>query len=220
MARNMVFHRAASSPRSVAPWFPALVYWPASGLGRLSALGCLNTLKLHRLARLSIFQRAGQWSRFRTMKQEYASSKWIEVLINHCRGVSWQKHPFGACRSNLKGGDGARKRRDTFVRFAFGVPFALSSSALPRFAWLSCGPANPVFLGGFTLAAIAQITAQALLIRMFGSIGNFIQPPARTALFPHETAQRPHCSAPDFSIVDAWPGSLTAIAIRPGWRWC
>jgi len=78
----------------------------------------------------------------------------------------------------------------TFVRFGFGVPFALVFVGLLAFGMGFPVPRpNPVFLGWVTLAAIAQITAQALLIQMFGhrnfTVGTAYSrtEPAQAALF-------------------------------------
>jgi drug/metabolite transporter (DMT)-like permease len=78
----------------------------------------------------------------------------------------------------------------TFVRFGFGVPFAFAFVALLVFgAGYPLPRPNPAFFGWVTLAAIAQITAQALLIQMFShrnfTVGTAYSrtEPAQAALF-------------------------------------
>ncbi|OCW58416.1 DMT family transporter [Hoeflea olei] len=78
----------------------------------------------------------------------------------------------------------------TFVRFGFGVPFAI---AFVAFLALGLGYPLPRPNGGFffwvTIAALAQIAAQALLIQMFGyrnfTVGTAYSrtEPAQAALF-------------------------------------
>ena len=78
----------------------------------------------------------------------------------------------------------------TFVRFGFGVPFALMFVVLLAIVFDFPVPRpNPVFLGWVVLAAISQITAQALLIQMFShrnfTVGTAYSrtEPAQAALF-------------------------------------
>ncbi|KGF67608.1 membrane protein [Hoeflea sp. BAL378] len=78
----------------------------------------------------------------------------------------------------------------TFVRFGFGVPFALGYVALLALALDYPIPRlSPVFGFWVTLAALAQIAAQALLIQMFGhrnfTVGTAYSrtEPAQAALF-------------------------------------
>tara|TARA_R110002020_G_scaffold6875_2_gene29105 strand:- start:3685 stop:4587 length:903 start_codon:yes stop_codon:yes gene_type:complete len=78
----------------------------------------------------------------------------------------------------------------TFVRFGFGVPFALTFVALLAFALDYPVPRlSPVFAFWVVLAALAQIAAQALLIQMFGhrnfTVGTAYSrtEPAQAALF-------------------------------------
>jgi len=78
----------------------------------------------------------------------------------------------------------------TFVRFGFGVPFALMFVVLLAVGLDFPVPRpNPAFLGWVTLAAISQITAQALLIQMFShrnfTVGTAYSrtEPAQAALF-------------------------------------
>lgn len=78
----------------------------------------------------------------------------------------------------------------TFVRFGFGVPFALSFVALLSFGLDYPLPRlNFAFAGWVTLAALAQIAAQALLIQMFShrnfTVGTAYSrtEPAQAALF-------------------------------------
>lgn len=78
----------------------------------------------------------------------------------------------------------------TFVRFGFGVPFALVFVCLLAFGLDYPLPRpNSVFFGWVVLAAISQITAQALLIQMFShrnfTVGTAYSrtEPAQAALF-------------------------------------
>jgi drug/metabolite transporter (DMT)-like permease len=78
----------------------------------------------------------------------------------------------------------------TFVRFGFGLPFALGFVALLAMAMDYPLPGlTPVFMVWVTLAALAQIAAQALLIQMFGhrnfTVGTAYSrtEPAQAALF-------------------------------------
>jgi hypothetical protein len=78
----------------------------------------------------------------------------------------------------------------TFVRFGFGLPFALGFVALLSMAMDYPLPGlTPVFMVWVTLAALAQIAAQALLIQMFGhrnfTVGTAYSrtEPAQAALF-------------------------------------
>jgi len=78
----------------------------------------------------------------------------------------------------------------TFVRFGFGVPFALMFVVLLAAVFDFPVPRpNPAFLGWVVLAAISQIAAQALLIQMFShrnfTVGTAYSrtEPAQAALF-------------------------------------
>lgn len=78
----------------------------------------------------------------------------------------------------------------TFVRFGFGAPFALAFVALLAFGTGYPLPRpNLAFLGWVVVAAVAQITAQALLIQMFShrnfTVGTAYSrtEPAQAALF-------------------------------------
>ena len=78
----------------------------------------------------------------------------------------------------------------TFVRFGFGVPFAALFVALLAYgAGYPVPPLNAPFLGWVVLGGVAQITAQALLIQMFGhrnfAVGTAYSrtEPAQAALF-------------------------------------
>lgn len=78
----------------------------------------------------------------------------------------------------------------TFVRFGFGVPFAFAFVALLAFGIGYPLPRpNLPFFGWVVLAAVAQITAQALLIQMFShrnfTVGTAYSrtEPAQAALF-------------------------------------
>ena len=97
----------------------------------------------------------------------------------------------------------------TFVRFGFGVPFALLFVAL-----LAYGLGYPVprpnlsFAGWVTLAALAQIAAQALLIQIF-SHRNFTVGTAYSRTEPAQAAL--------FGLIflgdRVSPGTLVAIAV-------
>lgn len=78
----------------------------------------------------------------------------------------------------------------TFVRFGFGVPFALMFVGFLAFGMGYPVPRpNPAFAGWVVLAALAQISGQALLIQMFGhrnfTVGTAYSrtEPAQAALF-------------------------------------
>lgn len=78
----------------------------------------------------------------------------------------------------------------TFVRFGFGVPFAALFVVLLAYgAGYPVPPLNAPFLGWVVLGGVAQITAQALLIQMFGhrnfAVGTAYSrtEPAQAALF-------------------------------------
>ncbi len=111
-------------------------------------------------------------------------SAWIVITIiaaflQNIRSVL-QKHLKGALSTT-----GA-----TFVRFGFGMPFAFAYVA--ALAWIAGYPVpapNPAFAVWVVVAALAQISAQALLIHMF-SFRNFTvgtaysrTEPAQAALF-------------------------------------
>lgn len=78
----------------------------------------------------------------------------------------------------------------TFVRFGFGVPFALGFVAILHFAFdLSLPAPHATFFGWVVLGGLAQITAQALLVSLFShrnfAVGTAYSrtEPAQAALF-------------------------------------
>ena len=109
---------------------------------------------------------------------------WILITI----AAAFLQNIRSVLQKHLKGVMGTTGA--TFVRFGFGVPFALVFVALLAFGLEYPVPRlNPAFAGWVTLAALAQITAQALLIMMFShrnfTVGTAYSrtEPAQAALF-------------------------------------
>ncbi|WP_047031428.1 DMT family transporter [Hoeflea sp. IMCC20628] len=109
---------------------------------------------------------------------------WILITI----AAAFLQNIRSVLQKHLKGVMGTTGA--TFVRFGFGVPFALLFVALLAFGMDYPVPRlNMHFAGWVTLAALAQITAQALLIQMFShrnfTVGTAYSrtEPAQAALF-------------------------------------
>tara|TARA_R110002050_G_scaffold206296_5_gene342185 strand:- start:14562 stop:15464 length:903 start_codon:yes stop_codon:yes gene_type:complete len=109
---------------------------------------------------------------------------WILITI----AAAFLQNIRSVLQKHLKGVMGTTGA--TFVRFGFGVPFALCFVALLAFGLdYPVPPLNPAFAGWVTLAALAQIAGQALLIQMFShrnfTVGTAYSrtEPAQAALF-------------------------------------
>lgn len=109
---------------------------------------------------------------------------WIVITI----AAAFLQNIRSVLQKHLKGVMGTTGA--TFVRFGFGVPFALVFVALLAFGLhYPVSRPNPEFAGWVVLAALAQIAAQALLIQMFShrnfTVGTAYSrtEPAQAALF-------------------------------------
>lgn len=128
---------------------------------------------------------------------------WVLITI----AAAFLQNIRSVLQKHLKGAMGTTGA--TFVRFGFGLPFALGFVAL---LWGGLEYRLPVptlaFAGWVMLAALAQIVAQALLIQMF-SHRNFTVGTAYSRTEPAQAAL--------FGLIflgdRAGPGTLLAIAI-------
>ena len=128
---------------------------------------------------------------------------WILITI----AAAFLQNIRSVLQKHLKGVMGTTGA--TFVRFGFGLPFAVVFVALLVFVLDNPLPhLNVEFFGWVLLAALAQITAQALLIQMF-SHRNFTVGTAYSRTEPAQAAL--------FGLIflgdRIGPGTLVAIAI-------
>ncbi|WP_322988259.1 DMT family transporter [Hoeflea sp.] len=128
---------------------------------------------------------------------------WILITI----AAAFLQNIRSVLQKHLKGVMGTTGA--TFVRFGFGLPFAVVFVALLVFVLDNPLPRlNAEFFGWVLLAALAQITAQALLIQMF-SHRNFTVGTAYSRTEPAQAAL--------FGLIflgdRIGPGTLVAIAI-------
>ncbi|WP_412050958.1 EamA family transporter [Hoeflea sp. Naph1] len=128
---------------------------------------------------------------------------WILITI----AAAFLQNIRSVLQKHLKGVMGTTGA--TFVRFGFGLPFAVVFVALLVFVLDNPLPRlNVEFFGWVLLAALAQITAQALLIQMF-SHRNFTVGTAYSRTEPAQAAL--------FGLIflgdRIGPGTLVAIAI-------
>ncbi|MCY0149584.1 DMT family transporter [Hoeflea sp. G2-23] len=128
---------------------------------------------------------------------------WILITI----AAAFLQNIRSVLQKHLKGVMGTTGA--TFVRFGFGLPFAVVFVALLVFVLDNPLPRlNAEFFGWVVLAALAQITAQALLIQMF-SHRNFTVGTAYSRTEPAQAAL--------FGLIflgdRIGPGTLVAIGI-------
>ncbi|PWW00056.1 putative membrane protein [Hoeflea marina] len=109
---------------------------------------------------------------------------WILITL----GAAFLQNMRSVLQKHIKGRMGVTGA--TFVRFGFGVPFAAMFVALLAYgAGYPVPPLNTPFLIWVVVGGLAQITAQALLIQMFGhrnfAVGTAYSrtEPAQAALF-------------------------------------
>ena len=87
---------------------------------------------------------------------------WILITI----GAAFLQNIRSGLQKHLKGAMGTTGA--TFVRFGFGLPWAIIFVAVLHYGMTMALPTlNPVFAGWVVVGALGQIGAQALLIQMF-----------------------------------------------------